>query len=312
MEEVIQKPAPEVVVEEQPKLIGMRNLLTILAFLLLLAGALGFLSDLIIDDNDAFRVTHRGEIPLVMNDEEKVSAVLASMMPLRPSDESLVVYVEAQSGCSPEYSGSCANVRSGPGVEYEAVMKMRSGMVLRVEKTVRINNRDWYKITFDEWVRYPDRLGEELYVASDAVHSFAREAPQDLTAKNKKPTNKHIIVDLSEQTLYAFDGEQLYMEAHVSTGLDDMPTPIGTFRIFRKMPSRYMQGPIPGSTDDEYDLPGVPWTMYFTTGGAAIHGAYWHSDFGNQHSHGCINLRPEDARKLYDWTALNTPVTVSE
>ncbi len=305
--------APQPVVEiEQPKLIGMRNLFTILAFLLLLAAAIGFLSDILMDDTSAFQVTHAGSIPVVQNDEQAVNAAYASMMPPKPSDESLVVYVEAQSGCSPEYTGSCTNVRSGPGTEFDSVFKMRSGMVLRVEKTVRIQNRDWYKITFDEYVRYPDRLGTELYVASDAVHSFAREAPQELTKANRKATNKHVIIDLSEQTLYAFEGDTLFMEQHVSTGLDDMPTPIGTFRIFRKMPSRYMQGPIPGSTDDVYDLPGVPWTMYFTSGGAAIHGAYWHDEFGQQHSHGCINLPPEKARLLYDWTPVNTPVTVSE
>ncbi len=297
---------------EQPKLIGMRNLLTILALLLLLAAAVGFLADLWSEDNDAFQVSYRGSIPAIVNDEQAVAAMQEAMMPLRPSDASLVVYVEAADGCNSSYTGQCANVRTGPGTEFETAFKLRDGVVLRIEKTVRRDNRDWFKITFDEWVRYPDRLGPELYVASDAVRSFAREAPQELTAATRKPTNKHIIVDLSEQTLYAFEGDRLFMQAHVSTGLDDMPTPIGTFRIFRKMPSRYMQGPIPGTTDDEYDLPGVPWTMYFTAGGAAIHGAYWHDEFGQQHSHGCINLQPEMARKLYDWAPINIPVTVSE
>ncbi len=302
----------EVVANEQPKLIGMRNLLTILALLLLLAAAVGFLADLWAADHDAYRVTHRGSIPVVTNDAQAVSAMHEIMMPLKPSDESLVVYVEAADGCDSTYSGACANVRTGPGTEFESAFKMRDGVVLRVEKTVRRENRDWYKITFDEWVRYPDRLGEELYVASDVVRSFAREAPQEATRKTPIPATKRIVVDLSEQTLYAMDGDRVYMQAHVSTGLDGTPTEPGTFHIYRKMPSRYMQGPIPGFTEDEYDLPGVPWTMYFTYSGAAIHGAYWHSDFGEQHSHGCVNLTPENARKLYDWTPLNTTVIVQE
>lgn len=69
------------------------------------------------------------------------------------------------------------------------------------------------------------------------------------------------------------------------------PTPKGEFIIFRKTPSRYMQGPIPEITGSNYyDLPGVPWNLYFTHGGAVIHGAYWHTSFGEEYSHGCVNL----------------------
>ncbi len=298
--------------DEEPKLITTRNLVVMLSFALLLGSAVSFLADLRLSDTDAFRVTHHGIVPVVANDESAVSAANAAMMPLMPSDQSLVVYVEAADGCNSAYSGLCANVRSGPGTEFPSVLKLRDGVVLRVEKTVRVGNRDWYKLTFDEWVRYPERLGTELYVASDAVHSFAREAPHDLDRNTKTDPNKYIIVDLSDQKLYAYEGNELFMEESVSTGLDGLPTPVGEFNIFRKMPSRYMQGPIPGVSDDEYDLPGVPWTMYFTYDGAAIHGAYWHNDFGSQHSHGCVNLPPEKARELYDWTPLGTSVTVRE
>ena len=63
-----------------------------------------------------------------------------------------------------------------------------------------------------------------------------------------------------------------------------------------------MQGPLPGIPGNQYyDLPGVPWNLYFTQEGAVIHGAYWHDSFGSRYSHGCVNLAPEDARKLYGW-----------
>jgi hypothetical protein len=52
---------------------------------------------------------------------------------------------------------------------------------------------------------------------------------------------------------------------------------------------------------DYFDLPGVPWVCYFT-GGIALHGTYWHNDYGRQRSHGCVNLTPENARWLYLWT----------
>ena len=80
--------------------------------------------------------------------------------------------------------------------------------------------------------------------------------------------------------------------------------------IFKKTPSRYMQGPLPGITDQYYDLPGVPWNLYFTSGGAVIHGAYWHDKFGQPWSHGCVNVPLAEAQKLYKWVDLGTQVIV--
>ncbi|MBI3176443.1 MAG: L,D-transpeptidase [Chloroflexi bacterium] len=57
-----------------------------------------------------------------------------------------------------------------------------------------------------------------------------------------------------------------------------------------------------GTPQNGYDLPGVPWVSYFAGNGAALHGTYWHNDFGTPKSAGCINLRPQDARWLFRWT----------
>ena len=73
-----------------------------------------------------------------------------------------------------------------------------------------------------------------------------------------------------------------------------------------------MQGPIPGVAEEYYDLPGVPWNLYFTYEGAVIHGAYWHENFGSRYSHGCVNLAPADAKMLYDWADVGTMVIVDE
>ena len=103
------------------------------------------------------------------------------------------------------------------------------------------------------------------------------------------------------------------MDVDISTGLALTPTPRGTFTIFKKTPSRYMQGPLPNLSDQQrYDLPGVPWNLYFTQGGAVIHGAYWHDSFGARYSHGCVNLSPDNARKLYEWADLGTTVIVKD
>lgn len=112
--------------------------------------------------------------------------------------------------------------------------------------------------------------------------------------------------------LYAYDDTKLFMKEPISTGLEFTPTPRGTFTIFKKTPSRYMQGPAPGLSTEFYDLPGVPWDLYFTEGGAVIHGAYWHNKFGQKWSHGCVNLSLENAKKLYEWADIGTPVIVKK
>ncbi len=123
---------------------------------------------------------------------------------------------------------------------------------------------------------------------------------------------KRIVVDISEQTLYAYDGDTLFMQELISTGLEFTPTPKETFHIFKITPSRFMQGPIPGVSEQVYDLPGVPWNLYFTKDGAVIHGSYWHDHFGKPWSHGCVNLSPVNAKKLYAWVELGTPVIVQK
>jgi len=234
-----------------------------------------------------------------------VAAVLGTETPKRQ-------YIEVVDGCGPYFEDSCLNARSGPSVSYPSVGKLRKGVILEVERTVEVDGMTWYKIVFDEWLRYPERLNSDWYVAADYVRLFNDDGPQDVRDKPAPQTGKSIIVDRSEQMLYAYDGTELFMQVSISTGLELTPTPRGTFRVFRKTPSRYMQGPIIGISEKEYDLPGVPWNLYFTEQGAVIHGAYWHTHFGEPWSNGCVNMPPEKARELYLWAPLGTYVTVRD
>ena len=68
------------------------------------------------------------------------------------------------------------------------------------------------------------------------------------------------------------------------------------------MPSRHMGDGRITADLEAYELPGVPWVSFFTPTGVAFHGTYWHNDFGRPKSHGCINMRTEEARWLYRWT----------
>jgi hypothetical protein len=116
--------------------------------------------------------------------------------------------------------------------------------------------------------------------------------------------DKRIEINLTQQHLKAFQENRVVLSTPVSTGAvfgggRDFRTPVGQFRVWRKRASRHMRGGTPGI--DWFDLPGVPWVSYFT-GGIALHGTYWHNDYGRQRSHGCVNLTPEHARWLYRWT----------
>jgi murein DD-endopeptidase MepM/ murein hydrolase activator NlpD len=113
---------------------------------------------------------------------------------------------------------------------------------------------------------------------------------------------KWIEVNLSHQTVIAWEGAKPIQRMLASLGLPYTPTPPGRFQILRKYASVPMSGP-------GYYLPGVPHTMFFYRG-YAIHGAYWHNNFGQPMSHGCVNLSLPDAAWLYQWTPLGTPVII--
>lgn len=116
-------------------------------------------------------------------------------------------------------------------------------------------------------------------------------------------SNKHIYVDLTNQKLYAKEGDTTVYEFPVSTGLWGR-TPTGDFTIWVKLRYTRMSG---GSGADYYNLPNVPYTMFYYNNevpkskGYSIHGAYWHNNFGHPMSHGCINMKPENAGVLFAW-----------
>jgi hypothetical protein len=220
-------------------------------------------------------------------------------------------YIEVIEGCGHNYGGECLNVRSGPSISNSVVTQLRDNIVLKVADTEENEGRIWYRTEFDEWLRYPNRVSGEWWIAGDFVRPLQATATSTENP-NKIETDKRIEVDLSEQKLYAYDGDELFMEEAVSTGKPLYPTPRGNFRVFKMTPSRYMQGPIEGITEQHYDLPGVPWGLYFTYQGAVIHGSYWHDNFGQVWSNGCVNLPPAEAEKLYRWAELGTKVIVRD
>jgi lipoprotein-anchoring transpeptidase ErfK/SrfK len=126
--------------------------------------------------------------------------------------------------------------------------------------------------------------------------------PGELPKVSKK--ERWIDVDLSSQSVSAYEGKNSVNTFIVSTGTWQHPTVTGQFHIYVKYRYTDMAGP-------GYYLPDVPYTMYFYDG-YGLHGTYWHSNFGTPMSHGCINLRTEDAAWLYNWADVGTLVNVHE
>jgi len=113
---------------------------------------------------------------------------------------------------------------------------------------------------------------------------------------------REIVVVLSTQMTYAYEDGILQRAALVSTGLPATPTVQGDYKIYLRYESQTMSGP-------GYYLPGVEWVQYFYRG-YGLHGTYWHSNFGQPMSHGCVNMNNTDAEWFYRWASIGTPVHV--
>lgn len=114
--------------------------------------------------------------------------------------------------------------------------------------------------------------------------------------------DKWIDVNLTTQSLVAYEGDKPVYWVTVSTGLPGTPTVTGQYHIYVKYVSQLMYGP-------GYYLPDVPYVMYFYLG-YGIHGTYWHNNFGHPMSHGCVNTPTPDAKWLYEWAPIGTLVNV--
>ncbi len=127
-------------------------------------------------------------------------------------------------------------------------------------------------------------------------------------------SNKWIGVDLTNQTVHAYENGVEVFSFVISSGLWDR-TPRGTFYIWTKVRRQKMSG---GSKElgTYYYLPNVEYVMFFYNDktakklGYSFHGTYWHNNFGVPMSHGCINMKTDEAGRLYDWAEVGTKVEI--
>lgn len=121
---------------------------------------------------------------------------------------------------------------------------------------------------------------------------------------------QEIVVSVSAQTMWAYEGGTLVNSSLVSTGTAEVPettTPVGSHAILSKIDVQTMEGTISG---DYYRVEDVPYVMYFDNLGNALHGTYWHANFGAPMSHGCVNLPMDVAAWVYGWASVGTAVSV--
>ena len=170
---------------------------------------------------------------------------------------------------------------------YQTTHWIRKTIVNREQKSI------WYEL-YDFYLRssYYVPAYEMRIVPDEELAPLSPDVPEAL---------KSIHVDLSTQTVTAFEGNNPVLVARCATGAGATTTPVGDFLTYHKGPSIHMtnQGDVEIGA---YDLPGVPWVSFFTGTGVAFHGTYWHNDYGRPLSRGCVNLRSEDAKFIYRWT----------
>jgi lipoprotein-anchoring transpeptidase ErfK/SrfK len=165
--------------------------------------------------------------------------------------------------------------------------------VYRVFEQETNGGTTYYKIEGERWLK-----------SSQVAYFGLRETlPEGVTDKDK-----WILVDLSKQTLEAYQGTMPVFVTLVSTGLpesEETVTPKGTFTIDFKHLTDNMTGSV-GDGEDVYSVADVPWVQYLHRN-IALHASFWHSKYGEPKSHGCINLSPADARYVFNWSGPTLP-----
>jgi hypothetical protein len=153
------------------------------------------------------------------------------------------------------------------------------------------------------------RVGEGQWMLS---RDLARPHPAAPPVEVTRPGERWIDVELATQTLVAYEGAHPVYATLVSTGRGapgtEAATPTGVHRIWVKILASDMDNVERDDIEAHYSLEDVPYVQFFDHA-VALHGTYWHRDFGHVKSHGCVNLAPLDARWLFEFTGPRLPAS---
>lgn len=156
------------------------------------------------------------------------------------------------------------------------------------------------------WYRINERYGNPGDIFWARAEAFRVITPEEVAPITPEVEDKHIEVDInySRQYLSCYEGNTEVYFCRVSTGRGKNSTPLSAYgspgyQIWRKLHSLHMAG---GTNQAGWDLSGIGWTSLFVGDGVAIHSTFWHNNFGEPSSHGCVNASPEDAKWIFRWT----------
>lgn len=199
--------------------------------------------------------------------------------------ENRIVTNVPEPGLWAEVTVPVAITRTAPDSEYPS-RKLYYETTYRVIDAVNDKNGEWWYQLQEgiTWAPGP-------YVPAKMLRIFSQA---DLEPISPGHPDKWLHIDISDQILTCYEGQTAVFTTPVASGLWGTATPLGEFRILYKRHAQRMIG-------DGYDLAGVAFPSYFTISGVAIHGTYWHNDYGRRHSHGCLNVPSRAARWVFRW-----------
>jgi len=174
--------------------------------------------------------------------------------------------------------------------------KIYYGSVYRAVDALQDDSGEW-------WYRLQDGIAYRPgpYVLASSLRHLS---PTTLAPISSDRPDKKVIVDLASQELTCFEGEMPILSTRTATGFGAYHTPRGEYEVVRKSHTSYMIG---GAGADYYNLPGVSFPTYFTRTAIAVHGTYWHNDYGRPRSHGCVNVLTDAAQFVFRWAAPPAP-----
>jgi hypothetical protein len=216
------------------------------------------------------------------------------VQPVEDAPQSEILAPVEEPGFWAEVCVPFAEARWQPGSPYVAY-RLYYGTVYRVVGVVE-DGGDWFYQLQDGITWWPGPFVP--------TRSVRRIPVEQLVPISPGRPDKTIQINIADQRLTCLEGDHAVLTTRISSGVYGLGTPLGEFQILYQRHTNRMIG---GSGDDRYDLPGVPFPVYFTWSGVAIHGTYWHNDFGRRHSHGCVNVTSDVARWVFRWAEPHVP-----
>lgn len=192
-----------------------------------------------------------------------------------------------------------------PWLKHTLSPRLYYSQVMWVDEILKEDNKILYRVR----ERY-GTFGDVFWAPAEAFRPVTLE---ELSPIHPDVEEKQVVVNVTDQIMSCFEGNQEVYFCRVSTGgkydaegnpTDKWSTPVGPHSIWRKLVSVHMTG---GTTGGGYDLPGIGWTVLFSGNGVAIHSTFWHNSFGIPRSHGCVNAQPDDAKWVFRWTLPDVP-----